>query len=127
MIFSSILMNNLYDITCFRIVYSCGLISYLTLILFPSSVALTYIANVMLITSVGGWINIQLLILEMRVPPQNVGSVSALTRTMAGGASVIAPYVASMTAPYPYVFLLSLASFAFLCTFALPPPGMNLP
>ncbi len=58
MIFSGILMNNLYDITSFRIVYSCGLMSYLTLILFPESVALTYIANVMLITSVGGWINI---------------------------------------------------------------------
>ena len=127
MIFSSFLMNNLIDINAFRIVYSCGLTSYLTLILFPGSVALTYLANVLLITSVGGWFNTQLLILEMRVPPQSVGSVSALARTMAVGASVVAPSVANMDAPYPYLFLLSLATFAFLCTFALPSPGLNLP
>ena len=127
MIFSSFLMNNLMDMTAFRIVYSCGLTSYLILILFPGSVALTYLANVLLITSVGGWFNTQLLILEMRVPPQSVGSVSALARTMAVGASVVAPSVANMTAPYPYLFLLSLATFAFMWTFALPAPGSNLP
>jgi len=40
MIFSSFLMNNLMDMTAFRICYACTLVSYLALILFPGSVAL---------------------------------------------------------------------------------------
>ena len=127
MIFSQFLMNNLMDMTAFRIAYFLGLTSYSILILFPESYVMTYIANVMVITSVGGWFNTMLLILELRVPSSNVGSVSALTRTMAVGASIMAPTIANFEAPYPFVSLMSLATFAFLLTFFLPPPGANLP
>ena len=34
MIFSNFLMNNLMDITAFRVTYTCGLVSYITLIFF---------------------------------------------------------------------------------------------
>lgn len=128
MIFSNFLMNNLLDINAFRVAYSCGLVSYLTLIFFAEkSAILVYIANVLLITSIGGWFNTYLLILEMRVPPQNVGSVSALTRTMAVGSSVVAPTIANLPAPYTHVVLMGLATFAMLLAFLLPEPGTNLP
>jgi len=61
-------MTNLMDLTAFYVCYSCGLFSYLTLIFFPNSHGLTYLANVALVTSIGGWFNTMLLILEMRVP-----------------------------------------------------------
>lgn len=128
MVFSNFLMNNLMDMTAFYVAYSCGLVSYLLLIfLAASSPMLTYFANVLLITSIGSWFNTFLLILELRVPPQNVGSVSALVRTMAVGGSVIAPTIANMQAPFPHVCLMGLATFAFLLTFFLPAPGKNLP
>jgi len=127
MIFSNFLMNNLLDINAFRVAYSCGFVSYTILIVFRDSAMLTYFANVLMITSIGGWFNSMLLILEMRVPPQNVGSVSALVRTMAVGGSVVAPTIANLTAPWAHVCLMSLATFAMILTFFLPPPGMNLP
>jgi len=46
------------DLTAFTIVYICGLVSYLILIIFPDSIMLTYLANVLLLTGIGGWINI---------------------------------------------------------------------
>lgn len=58
MVFSQYLMNNLMDLTAFTIVYICGLVSYLILIIFPDSIMLTYLANVLLLTGIGGWINI---------------------------------------------------------------------
>lgn len=120
-------MNNLLDMTAFRVAYSIGLLSYLILILVQDNALLTYIGNVLLITSIGGWFNTMLLILEMRVPPQNVGSVSALIRTMAVGASVVSPTIANLTAPWPHVVLMSMATFAMILTFFLPTPGINLP
>ena len=121
-------MNNLYDMTAFYIVYVCGLVSFLTLIFFAEySALLTYAANLLLITSIGGWNNVYLLILEMRVPPQNLGSVAVLARTMSVGLSVVAPTVSNFRAPYPFLFLMGLATFAMLLTFLLPAPGQNLP
>ena len=128
MFFSNYLMNNLYDMTAFYIVYVCGLVSFLTLIFFAEySALLTYAANLLLITSIGGWNNVYLLILEMRVPPQNLGSVAVLARTMSVGLSVVAPTVSNFRAPYPFLFLMGLATFAMLLTFLLPAPGQNLP
>ena len=115
------------DMTAFRIVYTVGLISYLMLILFSQYTSVVYVANVLQIMSIGGWFNTALLIIELRVPHANVGSVSALTRTFAVGSSVLAPTVANLPAPLPQVFLMSLATFSFLLTFLLPPPGLNLP
>ena len=124
---SQYLMDNFMDMTAFRIVYTAGLISYLMLILFSQYNSVVYLANVLQIMSIGGWFNTALLIIELRVPHANVGSVSALTRTFAVGSSVLAPTVSNLPAPLPQVFLMSLATFAFLLTFLLPPPGLNLP
>ena len=44
--------------TAFKMVYVTGLISYAILIIFQNSELLTYLANIMLITSVGGWFNV---------------------------------------------------------------------
>ena len=56
--FSGMLMNRFRDMTAFKMVYVTGLLSYAILIMFPNSELLTYLANVMLITSVGGWFNV---------------------------------------------------------------------
>ena len=50
-------MNRFSDMTAFKMVYVTGLLSYSILIMFPNSELLTYLANIMLITSVGGWFN----------------------------------------------------------------------
>ena len=55
--FSGMLMNRFRDMTAFKMIYVTGLLSYSILIMFPNSELLTYLANVMLITSVGGWFN----------------------------------------------------------------------
>ena len=36
---------------------------------------MTHIAIVLLIVSIGGWLNINLLIMELRVPPESVAAV----------------------------------------------------
>lgn len=127
MVFSQALMNNMIDITAFYVCYSCCVLSYLMLIFFADSSAfVAYLANVLLITGVGGWFNTMLLILEMRVPSTNVGSVSALTRTIAVGSGVFAPTIANFEPTTRYICLTALATFALLMTFFLPPPGQNL-
>ena len=121
-------MNHMLDMTAFRIVYMCGLVSFLMLIfLAESSLLVTYLSNLLLITSIGGWNNTYLLILEMRVPPQNLGSVAVLARTMSVGLAVVAPTVANFPDPYTFLFLMGLATFGMLLTFLLPAPGVNLP
>ena len=126
MVISQYLMNNLMDLTAFTIAYICGLVSYLILIIFPDSIMLTYLANVLLLTGIGGWINIQLLILELRVPPKNLGSISALIRTISVGSGVISPTIANLAAPWPYICLAVISFFAFVLIYFLPPPGMHL-
>ena len=40
---------------------------------------------------------------------------------------MIAPTIAGLDAPYPYICMMALATFGVMLTFALPPPGLNLP
>ena len=69
MFLSQCLMNNLKDIKGFWVVYALTAISFLCLIfLSEGSSMISYLANILFITGNGGWINIQLLILELRVP-----------------------------------------------------------
>jgi len=120
-------MNNVMDMTAFRIMYFIGLVSYLVVILLPNAQTLIYIATATTIVSTGGWFNTIFLVMELRVPHANIGSVSALTRTMAVGSSILAPTIANLAEPYPQVFLMSFAAFAFSLSFLLPPPGINMP
>ena len=69
MLFSRFLLKRSSDIAAFKIIYGCGACSYLILIAFPSSNLMTYIAVVLMVTCIGGWDNISLLIVELRVPP----------------------------------------------------------
>lgn len=123
MFFSQYLMGRMMDMSAFYVCYTLGVTSYLLLIFFPETILITYFANVMLMTGIGGWFNTMLLILELRVPPQNVGSVSALTRTLAVTAASMAPTISNLAAPIPYICLICLATFGFLLTFFLPAPG----
>jgi len=124
---SNFLMGRLLDMTAFRLIYCCGVASYLILMCFPDSVWLPYLGNILLVSSVGGWFNVQFLILELRVPPQNVGSVSAITRTIAVGAAMGAPTIATLPTPYPFIIVMIVATAALLLSFFLPPPGTYLP
>lgn len=95
MFFSQFLMSHMLDTSAFYVCYAFGVSGYLVLIFFAESTILTYFANILLMTSIGGWFNSMLLILELRVPPQNVGSVSALTRTLAVTAAIMSPTIAN--------------------------------
>jgi hypothetical protein len=127
MVSSNVLMTHMHDTSAFLVAYAFTLVSQLILTFFPEVTTLTYLGNIMLITGVGSWFNIMLLILEMRVPPQNVGAVSALTRTMALATAVTAPTIAQLAQPWPYVVLMAVAGLAMILSFALPPPGLHLP
>ena len=127
MFFSQILMQNLMDLTAFRVVFSMGVVGYLTLIFLSHINIMVYIAYFVLNTSIGGWFNTAFLILEHQVPPQNIGSVSAIIRTMAVSACVTAPTIANLPDPWTYIILLSISTVGCILTYFLPPPGMHLP
>lgn len=126
MAFSNFLMQKFLDTTAFAIVYFFGLVGYLILIFCAESLWLPYLGLFVLLLSVGGWFNVVCLIIELRVPPNNVGSVSAIVRTMAVGAAIVAPTVSNLPGSWPLVSLASFAMFAFFLTFFLPPPGTHL-
>ena len=120
MVTSNWLMKNFEDMTAFYINMSLGLISYVVLIFFPVQGLHTYMSIFVLIGSIGGWINIQFLLIEMRVPNNKVGSVTMLCMTIAVGTAMVSPYVSTLPAPIPFVFLLTLSLLALLVTFFLP-------
>jgi hypothetical protein len=124
--YSSFLMNNMLDINAFYLNYAIGLFSYLIFVAFPTAGFHTYMANVLSLLSVGGWFNLQLLILELRVPPQNVGSVSLLTRTLAVGMGVFAPTISVLEPPIPHIVLICIATTGFIASLFLPDPGHHL-
>jgi len=76
MVVSNLLLLYLDDMLAFRIVFSCGIVSYIALVLCETaSPLLAHFSTVLLIISIGGWLNINLLIMELRVPPNNVAAV----------------------------------------------------
>ena len=96
MIVSNFLLLYLHDMIAFRLVFATGVISYIMLAFSESmSWMMTYIANILLIVSIGGWLNTNLLIMELRVPPENVAAVQLMTRTLAVGSAVSTPMIAS--------------------------------
>ena len=127
MVLTNYLMNNFHDLTAFRVIYGLGACAYFLLIFFSESVWVPYAGIMLLNMSIGGWFNTQLLVLELRVPPQNVGSVAAIIRTISVGAAISAPTISNLPAPWPLVTLAALAFFAMVLTFLLPPPGQFLP
>ena len=77
MVFSQFLMNTLPDMTAFRVCYTLGLLSYLSLTFFTESYLMTYVANIMVITSVGGWFNTEN---QVRIDPSLI-QVSSFTKS----------------------------------------------
>lgn len=56
--------------------FAIGVTSYASLILCEeASPFLAHLSTLLLIISIGGWLNINLLIIELRVPPNNVAAV----------------------------------------------------
>lgn len=128
MIVSNLLMLYLYDMTAYRIVFVTGILSYL-MILFEDmfNPLFAYTATVLLVVSIGGLININLLIMELRVPPKNIAAVQLMTRTIATGFGVLAPIISSQPTPIPYIVLMSISTLGFLASTRLPVPGHHLP
>ena len=75
----------------------------------------------------GGWINISLLIIELRVPPTNVGSVTMICMTIAVGCGSAAPTISLLESPMPIVISLIITGISFLASLMLPEPGLYLP
>ena len=128
MIVSNLLLIYLEDMVAFRIVFTTGIASYLVVIFCheESSPFLVHTAIVMLIGSIGSWMNINLLILELRVPPKNIAAVQLLSRTIAVGFGVFTPSIASFEPPIPYLILLGTATMGFLASTRLPKAGHHL-
>ena len=128
MVVSNILLLYFHDTIAFKCVFGTGIVSYIMLVFSNKlGLALTYIATVLLIVSIGGWLNINLLIMELRVPPENVAAVQLMTRTMAVGSAVLTPTIASLHPPIPYLVLLIVSFIGFLASTRLPIPGHHLP
>ena len=111
------------DITAFRVVFTLGLSSYILLIFFSDYTMLSYCAIVGLVTSIGGWNNVFLFIMEMRVPPNNVAAVAIIIRTLAVGSGVMAATVAAQKTYVAYIILCGIAITGFLASLWLPQPG----
>ena len=128
MIVSNLLMLYLFDMTAFKLVFLTGVCSYF-MILFEEgfSPLFAYTATILLIVSIGGLLNIILLIMELRVPPKNIAAVQLMTRTIATGFGVLAPTIASLSPPVPYIVLLVISTLGFLAATRLPDPGHHLP
>ena len=80
MLLSNMLLIYLEDIVAFKIVFLVGLFSYFTLIVCSEIDQLnlpwlSYTAILTLIGSIGAMLNINLLIMELRVPPKNIAAV----------------------------------------------------
>lgn len=116
MVFSRFLLKRLSDISAFRVIYAIGAVSYLILVSFPGSPQMTYLAVILMVTSIGGWDNISLLIVELRVPPNNVAAVSLMLRTIAVSSGIFAPTISALPAPLPYIFSLLLATAGFVAS-----------
>ena len=126
MFFSNSLMKKLSDMAAFNILCLFGAISYGILLLFPFEGLHIYIANFLLVTCAGGWFNVWQLILEMRVPPKNVGSVSLLARTISCAAALASPSISILPAPLPYIILGGSGLIGFIASRFLPPAGLHL-
>ena len=87
----------------------------------------TYLAVFLLVGMLGGWLNIGMLIIELRVPPTNVGSVTMICMTVAVGCGSIAPTISQLPAPMPMIISAGISMVAFISTFFLPEPGLYLP
>ena len=129
MLISNVLLLYFDDIYAFRIVFFVGVTSYLLLFYIDEEMSpfLAHLSTVMLIVSIGGWLNINLLIMELRVPPNKVAAVQLMTRTMAVGFGVLAPTLASFEPPVPYILLLIVAILGFFASSMLPNAGHHLP
>lgn len=123
MVFSSWLMGRMHDITAFRVCYLLGVMGYAILIFFPDNETLPYFGILFLVMSIGGWGNTFLLILELRVPPQNIASISIIIKTISIGAAISCPTISGLDKPLTLISLAGLAFFAMLMTFCLPKPG----
>ena len=95
MLFSQQLLKRLPDIIAFRVVAILAFASYSMLIAFKDNSLMTYIAIFLLVTSVGGWNNVFMLIMEMRVPPSNIAAVAIVVRTISVGVCMISATVAA--------------------------------
>ena len=127
MVFSRFLLKRFDDMKAFKIIYAIGAISYLILVMFPSSPRMTYLAVILMVTCIGGWDNISLLIVELRVPPNNVAAVSLMLRTVAVSSGILAPTISALPPPLPYIFSLCLATAGFIASLYLPKAGTHLP
>ena len=92
--FSGFLMNRLSDMTVFKIIFAAAVMSY-SIFIFGNdlSTIFTYLANCVLVGSLGGWQNLGSVILDIRVPPQSIGSVNMIAQTTGVGLGAIVPFI----------------------------------
>lgn len=124
---SGILMSNFSDMTVFNIIFIESLVAYFIYIFFGDVGNICYLGIVLLVQALGGWQNLYFLIAELRVPPENLGSVNMVAINMALALGIFTPYLVILPGVIPLVVSCIVSVICWCSCFCLPAPGSNLP
>ena len=79
------------------------------------------------IFGIGSLVNAGYILIEMRVPPEQIGASIVIIMTVGNLLYSIAPNLAFLTQPYPLYIQLSGLCFIYICAVNLPEGGQYLP
>jgi hypothetical protein len=108
MFVSQIMLARMHDITVFNLFGVNGLIAAVILAAGSGEGIYIYFVTFCLICTAGGWFNVLLLIIEMRIPPKVLSQQLLLLITFATGSAVGASPIAMMADPIPPVVMIIL-------------------
>ena len=104
-----------------------GSISSLIMIQFPQVGIHSYLSLCVVVIATGGIYSCLLIIIELRVPPMQIGAIMLAINTFSTTTCFLVPYITLLPAPYPLAVICVMITSAFLLAFFLPNPGKHLP
>lgn len=119
------LVTQFGDMILFSFSYAILVGGFLALLFGPKSFAI--VALLSMICALGGWILLHFLITELRVPPQNLGSVNVMSQCVGQIGSLAAPFVVTFKGDVPFYLCIGMATLVILMANMLPNPGYHLP
>ena len=94
----------------------------------PENPILQYAVLFLALVGQAGAYNCIFVIMELRIPPKNLGSAMNIITLVIGPTSYgFIPYIKMMNQPWPLYATLGMAASAFICTFLVCEPGKYLP
>ena len=119
------LMTHFGDINLLRCSYFILMSSIFTLLY--GSATFSLVALLACVCTLGGFITLHYLVTELRVPPQNLGSVNLLSQCVGQLGSLIASFAVTLPGNLPLFICLGSATLYILMVNTLPKPGHHLP